>query len=145
VTLYGGRYAAANGEIGLLAFLVTRAGVSERIQLGAVGFDPWEPVRQFCTRFFGQQADMGIVTVAPFPPTREGPILNVPLRTLVGFERADAIAFFSNQDNGDYPSFASIWEWLGTEGNRVRLDTGNIQMNFHMAWIRLGQRANQGL
>jgi hypothetical protein len=43
-------YAAnGNGEIGLLALLVTRAGVSERIQLGDVGPDPWEPVGQFCT------------------------------------------------------------------------------------------------
>jgi hypothetical protein len=133
VKLYGGTYAAANanGGIGLLAFLVTRAGVSERIQLGAVGADPWEPVRQFCTQFFGRQADMGIVTDDLFPPTRVGPILNVPLRTFVGFERADAIVFFSNQDNGDYPFFARISEWLGTEGNR--LDTGNIQMDFYLA------------
>jgi hypothetical protein len=122
--------ANANGEIGLLAFLVTRAGVSGSIQLGAVGADPWEPVRLFCTHFFGHQADMGIVTDNPFPPTRVGTILNVPLRTLVGFERADAIVFFGNQDNVDDPFFAGISEWLRTEGNRSCLDTGNIQLDF---------------
>jgi hypothetical protein len=146
VKLFGGTYPAANanGEIGLIAFLVTRAGVSERIQLGAVGADPWEPVRLFCTHFFGQQAEMGIVADNPFPPTRVGPILNVPLRTLVGFERADAIVFFGNQDAGDDPFFAGISEWLRREGNRARLDTGSIQLDFYLAWIHLGRLANQG-
>jgi hypothetical protein len=138
-------YAAnAHGQIGLLSFLVTRTGVSERIQLGAVGPDPWEPVQQFCTRFFGQQAAMGAVTYDPFPPTRVGPILNVPLRTLVGFEQADAMNFFSNQDPGDYLFFAEISEWLRTEGNRARLHTCNIQVDFYLAWKGLLHFTNQG-
>jgi hypothetical protein len=134
-------YAAnANGEIGLLAFLVTRAGVSEIIHLGDVGPDPWEPVQQLCTQFCGQHAaPMGIVTDTPIPPTRVGPFLNVPLCTLVvGFEQAEAIVlFFGNQDLGDYLFFAEISEWLRTEGNRARLDTGNIQVDFYLAWAKL--------
>jgi hypothetical protein len=116
------------GRLACLLFLVTRTGVSERIQHGAVRADPWGPVRQLCTQFFGQQADMGIVTDNPFLPARVGPILNAPLRILVGFERAVAVVFFSNQDAGDYPSFAEISEWLRTGGNRSRLDTGDIQV-----------------
>jgi hypothetical protein len=66
-----------------------------------------------------------------------GPILNVPLRTLVGFERAEAIVFFGNQDPGDYLFFAETSEWLRTERETVLAWTPATFKWIYLAWAKL--------
>jgi hypothetical protein len=82
IQLFGGAYAADvnnAGQIGLLTFLVTRDGVSERIQLGTVGDNPWGTEDDFATFFFGLHGNASQILTVPDPPAQAGPTLRVPL------------------------------------------------------------------
>lgn len=137
VKLYGGNYAAANGQLGMLAFLVRHGhGVSERIQLGAVGVQPWAHVEAFSARCFPTQADMGNVTDAPFPPTEEAPRMRVALRTVFDCGEAGVPAYFEGNPLQS-EIVAKAISWLQDEENRNRLNSAHIEINFYSAWSEL--------
>jgi hypothetical protein len=95
-------------------------------------------VAKFSARFFGKQAAMGQVAEAPFPPTREGPILRVPLQTFLGFGAADVPRVLAHLDQQleRIPYLGFVAEWLRTEGNPACLNA-DVEITFIGAWAVL--------